>query len=283
MSEIDKLVNRAFPDELRNVEPIQADEDAILAMTMEKLGLEPSRPEQPDIPAKPLLRWTERRPAREKAEPELIEVPVVVRRRWVNWAGWAIAACLVLVCALNWGPWLIDNLDFGTGPRSMGDIQANPIEGDSSNALANAEPESSSSTTGGNSYGVQVDVSDVSYRDDAMVITLTFRDMDTRETLDLDQFDIKLSTLSGESISRSSRNNTDDQVVVSYEMPEDYANTAYLLNMEIRQPAPLLDESGRQIGFSYQDVESMTLDLKDGRAIRTATGEAVSNFQALPD
>ena len=40
MSEIDKLVNRAYPDELRRVTPIAVDEGAILARTLEKLGLE---------------------------------------------------------------------------------------------------------------------------------------------------------------------------------------------------------------------------------------------------
>ena len=29
MSEIDKLINQAFPDELRDIEPIDVDEDAI--------------------------------------------------------------------------------------------------------------------------------------------------------------------------------------------------------------------------------------------------------------
>ena len=38
MSEIDKLINQAFPDELRDIEPIDVDEDAILSRALENLG-----------------------------------------------------------------------------------------------------------------------------------------------------------------------------------------------------------------------------------------------------
>ena len=35
-----------------------------------------------------------------------------------------MAFCLVLVLAVNWGPWFINNLDFGLGPRSPGGVSS---------------------------------------------------------------------------------------------------------------------------------------------------------------
>ncbi len=53
MSEIDKLINQAFPDELRDIEPIDVDEDAILSRALENLGLKPSpRLELPELTVK---------------------------------------------------------------------------------------------------------------------------------------------------------------------------------------------------------------------------------------
>lgn len=99
MSEIDKLVNRAYPDELRKVTPIAVDEDAILARTLEKLGLE--KEEQPGKEKKPRheARHTERKPVR------LVEVPLERSKGgWVKWAGWAVAACVAMVFAVTWWP-----------------------------------------------------------------------------------------------------------------------------------------------------------------------------------
>ena len=54
MSEIDKRIGKAFPDELRDVEPIAVDEDAILKMTLDTLGLKPSP--KPGLPEPGALR-----------------------------------------------------------------------------------------------------------------------------------------------------------------------------------------------------------------------------------
>ena len=75
MSEIDKLVNRAFPDELRNVEPVDVDEDAILALTLEKLGLGADEPEPAEeIPEERRPAWV--RGAKPQKERKLVERPM---------------------------------------------------------------------------------------------------------------------------------------------------------------------------------------------------------------
>lgn len=116
MNRIDKLVNRAFPDELRNVEPIAVDEDAIFAHTLEKLGLNAQSPLAEPKPLKQSQRG--------RREAKLVEVPQTeVKHRWVEWTGWAVAACLVIAFAVSWGPWLMSNLGFGTrdpGPAEKG-------------------------------------------------------------------------------------------------------------------------------------------------------------------
>lgn len=122
MSRIDKLVSKAFPDELRHVEPIETDEDALFAMTLEKLGLDSPAPAGQEEPKGPLsvLR-------REKRQEKLVEVPLVrVKRRWANWIGGALAACLVLGCGIYWGSWLLHSLGFGTRAHSPGGGEEHP-------------------------------------------------------------------------------------------------------------------------------------------------------------
>lgn len=106
MSEIDKLVNRAYPDELRKVAPIAVDEEAILAKTLEKLGLEKEAQPGGGKKDKHEARHGERRPVR------LVEVPLEREKGgWVKWAGWAVAACVAVVFAVTWWPKL-------EGPRA---------------------------------------------------------------------------------------------------------------------------------------------------------------------
>ena len=79
MSEIDKLINQAFPDELRDIEPIDVDEDAILSMTLENLGLKPSpKIELPELTVRPPRRRHTGGQRKKEEEPEFVEVPVVV-------------------------------------------------------------------------------------------------------------------------------------------------------------------------------------------------------------
>ena len=71
MSEIDKLINQAFPDELRDIEPIDVDEDAILSMTLENLGLKPSpKIELPELTVRPPRRRHTGGQRKKEEEPE---------------------------------------------------------------------------------------------------------------------------------------------------------------------------------------------------------------------
>ncbi len=126
MSEIDKLVNRAYPDELRRVTPIAVDEGAVLAQTLEKLGLAGAK--RPSRRRRRPERYAGRHEARREAR--LVEVPVEPpRRRWIGWAGWAAAACIAVACAVNFGPALLEHvLVYPTGARTAGDY-AGPQEG----------------------------------------------------------------------------------------------------------------------------------------------------------
>ena len=159
MSEIDKLINQAFPDELRDIEPIDVD-------------------------------------GGRKDGPELVEVPVVVHHRWMDWAGWAIAACLVLVFAVNWGPWLINNLDFGLGPRSTGEVSF-PDGGGSMAPGIIAED---------GSYSIKMKAIKAKYGYDSATFTLSF-EISGEEDIDLDKVEVQLeSNEDGKKVSKISRN-----------------------------------------------------------------------------
>ncbi len=122
MSRIDKLVAKAFPDELRSVTPVETDEAALFAMTLKKLGLEPAAPAAPEEPKGPLAFLH-----REKSQGKLIEVPLEqVKHRWASWLGGAIAACLVLSCGIYWGGWLMHSLGVGTRAHSAGEEISHP-------------------------------------------------------------------------------------------------------------------------------------------------------------
>lgn len=250
MSEIDKLINQAFPDELRDIEPIDVDEDAILAMTLEQLGLEPDSAEPPDTAAaRPLRRLTERHGQKAKGEPELIEVPVVVHHRWMDWAGWAIAACLVLAFAVNWGPWLINNLDFGIGPRSAGNITV------SGSGVAD-EYSTGDLVRGGT---VRVSISSVEYgEEDTMTITLFVNDLGTNELPDLDKLEVSL-TSGGKELERVGRSNVDRKISVTYRI--DGVNS---ITLTVRQLIP--SSSGEALSWTYEDVEVLSMDLIGGSA-----------------
>lgn len=257
MSEIDKLVNQAFPDELRDVEPIDVDEDAILSMTLDTLGLEPSQ----KVELSELIPARRHRPARkgkeqESSGTEFVEVPVVVRRRWMDWVGWAIAACLVLVLAVNWGPWLISNLDFGIGPRSDGEV----FLGESSgvNGAVTVEP----------TLGAHVSVYSVDYGGDAypggstIRITLVITPVAQAKELDMDDFSFELTDgVSGEALTRRSRSNEDNKVTLKY----DLDGNRHLL-LTVRMSQVLRDEEGHEVGFTYKDVDKLEFNLNTGKA-----------------
>lgn len=113
MTEIDKLVNQAFPEELRKVTPISVDEEKVAALTFQKLGLE-----RPAAAAKETektwqggryaMRHGRRKP---EPQPELVAVPIEPARPvWRTLASWAAAACLLAGCVLWFGPALLRSL-----------------------------------------------------------------------------------------------------------------------------------------------------------------------------
>lgn len=131
MSRIDKLVTNAFPDELRNVEPIEVDEDAVLALTLAKLGLEqpagPLREPQQMDGEKKLIFFDG---SGQKRVAALVEIPLErEKHHWTHWAGGAAAACLALACLFWWGPLLLGALGFGTRAHSTGELGPEPSDG----------------------------------------------------------------------------------------------------------------------------------------------------------
>ena len=267
MSEIDKLINQAFPDELRDIEPIDVDEDAILSRALENLGLKPSpRLELPELTVKhPRRRNTAGQSKKE--EPEFVEVPGVVHHRWRDWAGWAFAACLVLVVAVNWGPWLIKSLDFGLGPRSAGDAAA-PESGGSPAVSGGA-----AFVLEDDSQKVSVAVASVSYgAEDTVTIEMTITPVMEPEELDLDQFDIRVSGDNADSVVRLSRSNEGNKVSLKYQL-----NGYRTIVLEIKQAKPLIDSSGNEVGFGYQAIDEIEVSFIAGQA-RSLNGNGVSHF-----
>lgn len=140
MSRIDKLVTNAFPDELRNVEPAEVDEDAILDLTLAKLGLE-----QPAVPPADQRAGEKKRIIFDadggKREEVLVEIPVErVKRPWVRWAAGAAAACLALACLFWWAPLLLSTMGFGTRAHSTGELEGQPSDGAVFGTVSSAAP-----------------------------------------------------------------------------------------------------------------------------------------------
>lgn len=246
MSEIDKLINQAFPDELRDIEPIDVDEDAILSRALENLGLKPSpRLELPELTVKhPRRRNTAGQSKKE--EPEFVEVPVV---------------------AVNWGPWLIKSLDFGLGPRSAGDAAA-PESGGSPAVSGGA-----AFVLEDDSQKVSVAVASVSYgAEDTVTIEMTITPVMEPEELDLDQFDIRVSGDNADSVVRLSRSNEGNKVSLKYQL-----NGYRTIVLEIKQAKPLIDSSGNEVGFGYQAIDEIEVSFIAGQA-RSLNGNGVSHF-----
>lgn len=288
MSEMDKLVNRAFPDELRNVEPIDVDEDAILALTLEKLGLDMDQADELMDADEPVKTVWVKKSSKPKKEEKLVEVPVVVlKHQWLNWAGWAVAACLMVAFVAKWGPWLITNLGFGTGqPKSAGEttsgyvdsyVQDRPAELDNiviPPAAVSPEPEPPTVTPEpdnamilGEASQVTVMLDDVSYGENYETITLTLRFQSTEE-LNVDEFDLKLESkdyVSYQDLERVRRSNEGDQVTLTYKF-KDVSYLPSTLQLTVNQQVPMLDSSGEEVGFGYKRVERMHLDLNAGYA-----------------
>lgn len=254
MSEIDKLINRAFPDELRNVEPAEVDEDAILALTLQKLGLKETETTGSEAGKAERTPRPARRPPVEQGG-DLEEAPlIVVRHSWVNWAGWIAAACLVIVFAINWGPWLIRNLGFGTGqPYKAGDKwPTGPNGADVVSQSADGDPQPITVTP----------VNAAEEGEDTFSITLDISSQDSTQ-VNLDWFDFRLTTLDGESVEQVSRSNGDGKVLLVY---SSIAQEQEYFELAVRQLVPLTSSDGSQVGFDWQDVEVLVMNLEFGTA-----------------
>lgn len=244
MSEIDKLINQAFPDELRDIEPIDVDEDAILQLTLQQLGLKPSQKlELPQLSPTPVK--SAKRSGEGQQEPELAEAPAAARHRWIEWAGWAIAACLVLAFAVKWGPWLIENLGFGLAPRSSGDVVQSEDRG-----LENS------------GYNTVISRFMVDYGYDTVTFTVYFDTaVEDSPDIDLDKLDIRVENEDSETVTRVRRSNLDQSVILIYEL-----NGAQRLEMTVSQLVPIEGGESGEAGFIYRDIEKLNINLDEGVA-----------------
>ncbi len=254
MSEIDKLINQAFPDELRDIEPIDVDEDAILSMTLENLGLKPSpKIELPELTVRPPRRRRTGGQRKKEEEPEFVEVPVVVHHRWMDWAGWAIAACLVLVFAVNWGPWLINNLDFGLGPRSTGEVSFSDGGGSMVPGIIAED----------GSYSIKMKAIKAKYGYDSATFTLSF-EISGEEDIDLDKVEVQLeSNEDGKKVSKISRNSFGQEMEIQLNYKLDMARD---LTMTVSYLVPLSVDRGETAGYYYQEIEKLNINLRSGLA-----------------
>ena len=281
MSEIDKLVNRAFPDELRNVEPVDVDEDAILALTLEKLGLGADEPEPAEeIPEERRPAWV--RGAKPQKERKLVEAPMVaVGRQWVNWAGWAVAACLILVFAINWGPWLLSNLGFGTARPQATGVDSEPVHqrpwGPDTLVPANESPapsqvEPNQILTMENPSDVAVTPVSAAYnKDGTFVIRLDITGRDGAQ-VNVDWLDITLTTLDGEAVEQTARSHEDGKVFLTY---RNKTGEREYFQLTVRQLVPMTDTSGNQAGFNWSDVEILNMNLEYGTAASQISNESM--------
>ena len=189
---------------------------------------------------------------------------MVVHHRWVDWAGWAIAACLVLVCAVNWGPWLINNLDFGTGPRSPGDTVSTESSGGGRLAGYITEP----------MPDVTVSLEEVSYSGpETITITLKFRG---NTPWDMDEFDIKVSGTGSETVTKTGRSSQGSEVSVTCEL-----NGARKLLVKVsRMVAAELDDGST--AYVLQELDTMVLDLDIGQA-NSRRWDSLINFTPYSD
>ncbi|RKJ41726.1 hypothetical protein D7X94_02620 [Acutalibacter sp. 1XD8-33] len=258
MSEIDKLVNRAFPDELRNVEPVSVDEDAVFARTLEKLGLDaPGR-----VREGPTLLKKDHGKIQEK---KWVEVPPeTVKHRWMSWTGWAVAACLVVACAVSWGPWLASNLGFGTrepGPAEKG------LGGGTPYSLSSGSSETDgvfvpAEVTGHTPYppfptpsageSGEISAEELSIGDGGFTVDLRFSGMSVAE---IGRFEIAAyNAESGEALECSGRTNASGRVEVSFLWDQKY------LVGEARLEISRLTGDGSS-KYDFEFVDSFLLDL----------------------
>ncbi len=178
---------------------------------------------------------------------------MVVHHRWMDWAGWAIAACLVLVFAVNWGPWLINNLDFGLGPRSTGEVSF-PDGGGSMAPGIIAED---------GSYSIKMKAIKAKYGYDSATFTLSF-EISGEEDIDLDKVEVQLeSNEDGKKVSKISRNSFGQEMEIQLNYKLDMARD---LTMTVSYLVPLSVDRGETAGYYYQEIEKLNINLRSGLA-----------------
>lgn len=275
MSRIDKLVNRAFPDELRNVEPIAVDEDAIFAHTLEKLGLNAQSPLAEPKPLKQSQRG--------RREAKLVEVPQTeVKHRWVEWTGWAVAACLVIAFAVSWGPWLMSNLGFGTrdpgpaekGPQTYSSSGPTALEGGGERQEISPTPfppkhtpppDFTPAPTALAGEPGEIDVADILIGDGGFTVDLRFWGMTVAE---IGRFEMEAYNKStGQILECSGRTNSSGKVEVSFLWDQKFVVGEATLKI-----TRLIGDGSDKYDFEF--VDSFLLELGTGKAARIAEDEA---------
>lgn len=291
MKELDKLIGRAFPDELRNVEPVDIDEDVILRLTRQKLGLEDMEEhlQENDIPqviSKP-------HPKKENIlvfGEDMIEAPPARPKRypWLNYAGWAAAVVLLVVCGVTWVPWLMLNLGFGTGPRSAGDGTSGISSSSQVSEQALDDPSPSSPLTVGQTADVSIYPVFAEYVPESssnptayFTLCLGFSPLSTNSLdVDLSLYQVTLYGPDNTVIPTGNQSISYGEKTITltyYASPENKNMT-----LNVSQLVPLQDGSGQQAGFSYQQVEVFDLDLEEGTAVSLISGKERS-FQGFQD
>lgn len=264
MTEIDKIVNQAFPDELRRVQPIPVDEEKILARTFEKLGLEKAPAPQP-VKAR-RSRYVQRHSQRREEEPTLVAVAIEpARPMWRALVGWALAACLVLACGIGFGPTLLRSLPWektggvmagGTPPQTANRPEAIAEGGADQGSLSGstapdvqkrdaAEQEKNRQTAlnalfsgadtvffqGGDVYNSDIHLTSISSDQPGRVtVTVCFPYYNADE---VGKFEIELLPVEGPlRVHIASRENKDGYAIVTFalsDMEDDYVNTDLLI------------------------------------------------------
>lgn len=278
MSEIDKLVNRAYPDELRKVTPIAVDEDAILGRTLEKLGLE--KDTQPSGEKRP--RHGERRPAK------LVEVPLEREKGgWMKWAGWAVAACVAVVCAVTWWP----KLD---GPRLGAPVAPGAyfeeIGENIDNSLAGGETPYAAPKAGGDqdsraaiekTIGIIADVQGVSLHVAALAADQVEAEQKNRNGIMVTQVN---PTKTGFTLYVSFQNHTLEEIGLHHFEVYDDNNTSYFIAKRSNMEGQVIIEFSRGTGESTQDSAILLVNKMGGEAADGETGGATAAaFHLYPE
>ncbi len=268
MSEIDKLVNRAFPDELCNVEPIPVDETTVLSLTLQKLGLEQPAEPQPEkthgknpLPAPRAVR---------PPEEQLVEVPLEkLKYHWASRIAWGAAACLLLAAAVRIGPALMGSM--GARPRSPGISQASRA---SESSLVPASPGPTAmpsldpspilqeiASISSQDLAIEVSAIEAVEGENAFQVSLLFPGQSAEA---VGRYNVKIDNGdSNVSVSCRSRSNMEEHSVLVFGF--DYVDNFMSDQVDLVVEAQVESENGT---YYYNQVAAFTLDLERLRAAK---------------